>query len=191
MSSLAALAHHATAPALTASGIAFYATAATVTPVLFIAIAVQGQFQQDLLSGIAGVLRWTRQWMLRQPRSGPGELLQVAGALVGLAVYLLGLLGAGLLILFILLLGAAGEIFSIAALAPGLREQLAVSAALPGRQLEEVVALSVVLLALVAVAASVLALGKHAFGLARDLAAPERKRRAALRSEAPDDGGFF
>ena len=49
MLSSATLAHHAAPPALTASQIAFYATAATVIPVLFLAIAIQGRAYQDLL----------------------------------------------------------------------------------------------------------------------------------------------
>jgi hypothetical protein len=49
MTSLALLEHTATAPAPPFNGL-FYATAATIIPVLFLAIAVQSRGYQDLLN---------------------------------------------------------------------------------------------------------------------------------------------
>jgi hypothetical protein len=54
MSSLAALTHTAAPPAF--NGL-FFATAATIIPVLFLAIAVQGRTYQNLVNGILAATR--------------------------------------------------------------------------------------------------------------------------------------
>jgi hypothetical protein len=56
----AALAHHAAAPAFNST---FYATVATVIPVLFLAIALQGGTYQTLLAAYAANVRAYRQTM--------------------------------------------------------------------------------------------------------------------------------
>jgi hypothetical protein len=56
MSNLASLAHAARAAAPAFNGL-FYATAATIIPVLFLAIAVQGPLYGDLLKASAATLR--------------------------------------------------------------------------------------------------------------------------------------
>jgi hypothetical protein len=60
MSSLASLAHAARAAAPAFNGL-FYATAATIIPVLFLAIAVQGPLYGDLLKASAATLRRFRE----------------------------------------------------------------------------------------------------------------------------------
>jgi hypothetical protein len=60
MSSLASLAHGARAAAPAFNGL-FYATAATIIPVLFLAIAVQGPLYGDLLKASAAALRRFRE----------------------------------------------------------------------------------------------------------------------------------
>jgi hypothetical protein len=60
MSSLASLAHGAPAAAPAFNGL-FYATAATIIPVLFLAIAVQGPLYGDLLRAFDAALRRFRQ----------------------------------------------------------------------------------------------------------------------------------
>src|SRR6202046_2772927 len=60
MSSLASLAHGARAAAPPFNGL-FYATAATIIPVLFLAIAVQGPLYGDLLKTSAATLRRFRE----------------------------------------------------------------------------------------------------------------------------------
>jgi hypothetical protein len=64
MSSLASLAHGARAAAPAFNGL-FYATAATIIPVLFLAIAVQGPLYGDLLKAFDAALR-----RLREHRAG-------------------------------------------------------------------------------------------------------------------------
>lgn len=64
MSSLASLAHGARAAAPAFNGL-FYATAATIIPVLFLAIAVQGPLYGDLLKAFEAALR-----RLREHRAG-------------------------------------------------------------------------------------------------------------------------
>jgi hypothetical protein len=60
MNSLASLAHGARAAAPAFNGL-FYATAATIIPVLFLAIAVQGPLYGDLLKASAATLRRFRE----------------------------------------------------------------------------------------------------------------------------------
>src|SRR5580704_3737719 len=60
MSSLASLAHEARTAAPEFNGL-FYATAATIIPVLFLAIAVQGPLYGDLLKTSAATLRRFRE----------------------------------------------------------------------------------------------------------------------------------
>jgi hypothetical protein len=60
MSSLAFLAHEARAAAPAFNGL-FYATAATIIPVLFLAIAVQGPLYGDLLKAFDAALRRFRE----------------------------------------------------------------------------------------------------------------------------------
>jgi hypothetical protein len=64
MTSLASLAHTAAAPAF--NGL-FYATAATIIPVLFLAIAVQGRTYEDMLkTGVATYRRVRQDPQVRQ-----------------------------------------------------------------------------------------------------------------------------
>jgi hypothetical protein len=60
MTSLGTLAHAAAPPAPAFNGL-FYATAATIIPVLFLAIAVQGSLYGDLLQASAAALRRFRE----------------------------------------------------------------------------------------------------------------------------------
>lgn len=192
MSSLPALTQHAAAPELTASGIAFYSVAATVIPVLFIAIAVQGQFLQDLLSGIASAMRRLQKLTLQQPRSKGGALLLIATALLGSLALPVAFMAIMLLVLFILSFAAFGEIASVVELAArGLGVQLGAPGTFTPQQVEAVVAWSIVLLTLITLAASVLALGKYTVRLFGGEVNRARRRRAVAGYEAPDDGGFI
>jgi hypothetical protein len=188
MTSLTALAH-STAPAAPVLSSTFYATAATVIPVLFIAISLQGQFQQDLLSGIASAVRWLLRWMGKQPRDSIGVSIQAFvgfGAMlaIGTAFWV-----TGILILCILLFGAFGEIAAILALVgPAFGKPFETQETSAGIPL--IVLLSLVLLTAVAAAAAALALGKHAVSLWRGPAATRRLRREAWRADPTDDGGF-
>jgi hypothetical protein len=102
MSSLASQAHAAAATTLTPSVIAFYATVATIVPVLFIALAVQGTAYQHMLRTaitaaqdyVSGEAPWGRA-----QRSVPA-LLQLTG-------------------IVILIAGFAGELFAVLALYDG------------------------------------------------------------------------
>jgi hypothetical protein len=67
MSSLASLAHGARAAAPAFNGL-FYATAATIIPVLFLAIAVQGPLYGDLLKASDAALR-----RFREHKAGPAR----------------------------------------------------------------------------------------------------------------------
>src|SRR5580658_512911 len=100
-----ALAHHAAA----AFNGTFYATTATVIPVLFLAIAVQGQTYEDLIKSYAANLRAYRRRM-RIIRSS-GELT-IRKALKGApkAQYL------GLAVALTVFAGIFGELWSLAAL---------------------------------------------------------------------------
>jgi hypothetical protein len=96
---LASLAHGATSPA-TAFNAAFYSTVATVIPVLFLAIAVQGRGFEDLLKAFTGAYgRWMTpgQWLRALPAGAIGVIAAVAA-------------------FAILLFGAVGEIIAIYAL---------------------------------------------------------------------------
>lgn len=200
MSSLAALTQHvatqhvatqhAAAPELSATGIAFYSVAATVIPVLFIAIALQSQFVQDLLSGIVNGMRELRKLVHREPRGLGDALLVIAAALLGFPALPLAFLAIVLLVLLILVFAAFGEIASIYELAAqGLGAQLGVGT-FTQEQVEAVVAWSVVLLTVITLAASVLTLGQYAVRLFGGEVAIARQRRADERYGGPDDGGF-
>jgi hypothetical protein len=73
LTGMTATALASTAPALTASGIAFYAAAATIIPVLFLALAVQGTLYQNILKAAdAANQRFLAN--IRRPRSGVAAL---------------------------------------------------------------------------------------------------------------------
>ena len=97
MTSLASIAHSASHAAQSFNGL-FFATAATVIPVLFLAIALQSHAIEDLLRASADAYR--REW-----QSGQQKPL---GAIINPAP-----MGTALLIL---VFGVAGEIFAIHAL---------------------------------------------------------------------------
>jgi hypothetical protein len=90
MSSLATLAHTAAAPAF--NGL-FYATAATVIPVLYLAIAVQGRTYDDLLKAYVNMARRLKQnpghWLQRAAGSVPTSVVVALATLL----LLLGILG--------------------------------------------------------------------------------------------------
>jgi hypothetical protein len=85
MTSLASLVHtaHQAAPAF--NGL-FYATVATVIPVLFLAIAVQGNFYDDLLSSSARAIRTFRA---RQQGPAAATALVASAAAYAFAVVIL------------------------------------------------------------------------------------------------------
>jgi hypothetical protein len=96
MTSLTALAHAAPAPAF--DGL-FYATTATIIPVLFLALAVQGRTYENLMTTFTDAWpRWTipGQWI----RSLPAGAIALTASIAG----------------FILLYSAASEIAAIYAL---------------------------------------------------------------------------
>ena len=95
---LASLAHGVTTPA-PAFNATFYSTVATVIPVLFLAIAVQGRAYEDLLKAFTGAYR---RWMT------PGQWLRTlpAGVKAGIASL------AALAMLF----GALSEVTAVYAL---------------------------------------------------------------------------
>jgi hypothetical protein len=99
MTSLTAVAH--AAPAAPAFNRDFYVTAATVIPVLFLAIAVQGRGYQTLLDVIITLGQWVRR--------GPGALHERLSVLA-VAIMLIAIAAA------ILLFGAGGEISAVYAL---------------------------------------------------------------------------
>jgi hypothetical protein len=108
MSSLALLEHTATAaPVLTTAAIAFYATVATVIPVLFIALAVQGTAYQSVLKSVDAADRRQTEIGLR---SGPAR----AAAFTYLFVFIIAVL-----FLFILVVVAYAEVQAIYALYQG------------------------------------------------------------------------
>jgi hypothetical protein len=82
----------------------FYATIATVIPVLFLAIAVQGRLYEDLIKAGVSALEWPRS--MKHRRWVLGRLLSSAIA----AIVLLSLIAA------ILVSGIGGEIQAILAL---------------------------------------------------------------------------
>jgi hypothetical protein len=83
-----ALAIHANAAAAPAFNGLFYATAATVIPVLFLALAVQGDALTDVLRGTARIFgRSLARYRALSPKSTWADLMQMLGfggaALVG------------------------------------------------------------------------------------------------------------
>lgn len=103
MSSLASLAHHhATAPAF--NGL-FYATAATLIPVLFLALAVQGGMYEYLLR------RADNATSYQQKTIGAPFIQQLAGGAAGIAGGM-----AQAIAYAILVFGVGGEITAIRAL---------------------------------------------------------------------------
>ena len=96
-----------TVPALTASSIAFYATAATVIPVLFIALAVQGTAYQTVLKTLDAADRRQTAVGLRSRRA----------AVFGLSYLLLAAIALGFLA--ILALATYAEVLAIYALYQG------------------------------------------------------------------------
>ncbi len=73
MTSLASLARAAAAPPSAFNGL-FYATVATIIPVLFLAIAVQGQFLEELLALYIASTRRVRSRGCAIQRSGRSPL---------------------------------------------------------------------------------------------------------------------
>jgi hypothetical protein len=189
----------------------FYVTAASVIPVLFLAVALQSQFQQDL---VATVFRLARRLMYaRVPVSWRPAIQTTAVAyLIGVGAIL-----AGFLIAIITAFGVIGEILAIVALA----SQNSAAAWLPGVGVQAVVRDSVVFLAVVVGVTSTLPLARFAGRSARALLRLGGHRRTAngapwrdvwlagaprgdwrehqidvqtfpvvWRPDAPDDGGF-
>jgi hypothetical protein len=118
MTSLAALAH--TAPAAAPFNGLFYATVATIIPVLFLAIAVQGRAYDNLLQTLITAANDSR----RDKNPGAWKLTASVGAATALV-------SAAVLIL---ICGAAGELVATLALARqhagGVEADFAVSAVL-------------------------------------------------------------
>src|SRR6185437_13425508 len=103
---------------------------------------------------------------LRQPRSKGGALLLIATALLGSVALPIAFMAILLLALFILSFAAFGEIASIFELAAqGIGAQLGPLGTFTPKQVEALVAWSIVLLTVVTLAASVLALSKYAVRL--------------------------
>ena len=100
MSSLASLTH-AAAPARPAFNGLFYATVATIIPVLFLAIAVQGRAYEGLMRAIGAIA-------VRAGRTGRPGRRQFAAYMITMALLPIPAL--------ILIYGAAGEIVAILAL---------------------------------------------------------------------------
>jgi hypothetical protein len=96
---VASLAHWAGTPA-PAFNATFYSTVATVIPVLFLAIAVQGRGYEDLLKAFTSAYR---RWMT------PGSWLRALPTAVIL-------IGASMLAFVILVFGALGEVLAVYAL---------------------------------------------------------------------------
>jgi hypothetical protein len=116
MSSLAPIAHHAVAAALAFNG-SFYSTVATIIPVLFLAIAVQGTAYGTLVKTVAYGIRLYRRAM--PVTSTVIRMSPLTGAWV-LTVAVVGAwLALGLLMLasaLTLISGLAGEIIAVTAL---------------------------------------------------------------------------
>lgn len=96
----------------------FYATVATVIPVLFLALALQGRVYQDLLKAFRDTV--TRDWDEYMERRLPATSRPRLASLLWLTTeaafaVLMPLYGAGL----ILVMGALGEITAILVLAQG------------------------------------------------------------------------
>jgi hypothetical protein len=191
----------------------FYVTAASVIPVLFLAVALQSQFQQDLLKL---VFRPMRRELYRKVAT---TWIQALTYYVTLYSTVFGTFTVGLLILAIAVYGVLGEILAIAVLAA--QSTAPVAARLPGLNVEATVRISVEFLTGVVAVTSALVLAKFVRGLLRELRDLWRKRRAANRAawgdwlvaglpyavwrkrrddartfpvvwrpDAPDDGGF-
>jgi len=93
MTSLTPLAHNTAQAAqpLTPSTIAFFATAATIIPVLFLAIAVQGRAFEDLIKAMDVLVRHTEDsvpWYARGAHKTAHVALSIAAA--GILVYGVG-----------------------------------------------------------------------------------------------------
>jgi hypothetical protein len=103
MSSLALLAHTA-APPPPAFNSTFYATAATIIPVLFLAIAAQGPFFEELLAlTLANTRRIRQDPQLRESALRTFAAVDIAGAPLRIAA-------------LILIYGAVAEILALTAL---------------------------------------------------------------------------
>ena len=207
--SVALLSARAAAPAFNSD---FYVTAASVIPVLFLAIAFQSQFQQDLLS----VAFRPMHSMLRGPT--PANPFQVLRPFTAILTYLAALWATGILIVLILFFGVVGEIVAIGVLAA--QSHPSTAAQLARLPVAGIVFYSVVFLTCVVAATSALVLAKFVVRLRSDLRAVRRSRQAANREaragwllnppdaalrrrqaadvgfpagwrpNAPDDGGF-
>ena len=89
MTSLAEIAHPASHAAQAFNGL-FYATAATVIPVLFLAIAVQGHAVEDLLRASADAYR--REW--QSARYNPlNAIINPAPAAAAMLILVFGVIG--------------------------------------------------------------------------------------------------
>jgi hypothetical protein len=100
-----ALAHSKAAPAF---NVAFYSVAATVIPVLFLAIAVQGRLFHDLLdASTEAISRFAQRY--RQPPGAPGRVRAAMGA------YFASLLLSGVAIV-IVFYGVFGESIAVISL---------------------------------------------------------------------------
>jgi hypothetical protein len=100
-----AVAHHA-APAFDAD---FYTVAATVIPVLFLAIAIQGRIFENLLTGSNDVVKATDSTIVRADVSGTQKFIIGAGGMItALVMYFLAVA--------VVFLGWLGELISVQAL---------------------------------------------------------------------------
>jgi hypothetical protein len=116
MSSLALVAHHSAAATPAFNG-GFYSTIATIIPVLFLAIAVQGTAYGTLVKAVAYGIRLYRRVM--PVTSTVIKMSPLIGAGVLGTWLALGLLALGLLVLvsaLTLISGLAGEIIAVIAL---------------------------------------------------------------------------
>jgi hypothetical protein len=165
----------------------FYVTAASVIPVLFLAVALQSQLQQDLLTW---VFRPMRRELYRPPAITVRQTVKYVGTLY---FTVLGTFAVGLLIFLIAGLGVLGEILAIAALAT--KSTARIAAQLPGMTVEDTVLFSVEFLTIVVAATSALVLAKFVGRLLGELRDLRRQRMAAngaalgdwLTVRVPDD----
>ena len=97
MSSLAALAHAGHVRSAPFNGL-FYATAATIIPVLYLALAVQGNLYTDLLKAGSGADPRVFRRRFREDPRGPlrviiGQIFRLAAAGIAVGIPIFGTLG--------------------------------------------------------------------------------------------------
>ena len=156
----------------------FYVTAASVIPVLFLAVALQSQFQQDLLQLVFRPMH--RELYRAVPTTG----IQIFKYYVTLYSTIIGTFAVLGLIAAIAVYGVLGEILAIAVLAA--QSTAPVAADLPGIGIEDTVRNSVEFLTAVVALTVALVLVKFVRGLLRQLKSLGRKRRAANKAAYSD-----